>query len=532
MNTTGLNWYTPPRLLLLFCVLNLLNHVERGNVGSLAVNGGFENVTCAKELCGGHDQPHRGSLSCRKLCGYTGFQGEFEIRNSQDGLLATFFTTGLLVGSPPAAQAIKYVHPFTVMAVGQTMFAAALLACGFAQSFPLLITYRFFAAAAEPTLTVIAPAYIVETAPPGRRAQWASLYYLCVPGGYALGYAFGGCFCDVCWRWSFRILAAISFPPAVFLAVAKRVDLRPKVTPLELKSFPLWREGSWLLVGPHPRNPPEQEDGAMGDALRSAHSPFIVAGELRRSRRSGGDSFKSAAAAAVAAGPPPTADARPTVPPDWLWDDPPTSFASDLRQILVPHYVLVVAGLACLNAVMGVLWYWGPKASAAMFPSCREHSDALFSAITACGGVVGTLVGACVLDARGGGFRNGALLCGIASVLGFFTVGAGLWMPPDQPSPYGFFGLLCIGLGCLFAMATPASAAVLFAVPVEVRPTAVAMSFFGRHAFGDLTSPLYSGAIQDAVGDWRVTFSCCVPLLLAGAALFACALCVHRPIRG
>lgn len=66
-------------------------------------------------------------------------------------------------------------------------------------------------------------------------------------------------------------------------------------------------------------------------------------------------------------------------------------------------------------------------------------------------------------------------------------------------------GLFFLALGAcelaIFISISPTNAAVLISVPVELRASAMAVSIFAIHLFGDLISPPLIGKLSDAFGD-------------------------------
>ncbi|OIT06134.1 putative sphingolipid transporter spinster -like 2 [Nicotiana attenuata] len=68
------------RLLAVFCVINLLNYVDRGTIASNGVNG--SRKTCTKT----------GTCSPG-----SGIQGDFDLSNFQDGVISSAFMVGLLI---------------------------------------------------------------------------------------------------------------------------------------------------------------------------------------------------------------------------------------------------------------------------------------------------------------------------------------------------------------------------------------------------------------------------------------------------
>ena len=67
------------------------------------------------------------------------------------------------------------------------------------------------------------------------------------------------------------------------------------------------------------------------------------------------------------------------------------------------------------------------------------------------------------------------------------------------PTATGFFVLAFFCEVATFASTAPIAAALLRAVPVELRASSMALTIFAIHLFGDLWSPLALGALRDVL---------------------------------
>ncbi|GJN26976.1 hypothetical protein PR202_gb14946 [Eleusine coracana subsp. coracana] len=83
------SWFTPKRLLVMFCIINMLNYVDRGAIASNGVNG--SQKSCSGGTC----------------TSGSGIQGDFNLNNFEDGVLSSAFMVGLLVASPIFASLAK-----------------------------------------------------------------------------------------------------------------------------------------------------------------------------------------------------------------------------------------------------------------------------------------------------------------------------------------------------------------------------------------------------------------------------------------
>jgi MFS family permease len=166
-----------------------------------------------------------------------------------------------------------------------------------------------------------------------------------------------------------------------------------------------------------------------------------------------------------------------------------------------PSYVYAVAGYVAQTFALGGFTAW-----AAPFlyrKLCLELHDAdfVFGAITAVTGLVGTGVGGLVADRVRGEDRTRAALrvCAWSSAVAAPLALVALLMP----TAVGFFIAMGVCELAIFASVSPTNAAVLLSAPAGLRASAMAISIFAIHLFGDLVSPPVIGLLSDAFGDSR-----------------------------
>ena len=87
-------------------------------------------------------------------------------------------------------------------------------------------------------------------------------------------------------------------------------------------------------------------------------------------------------------------------------------------------------------------------------------------------------------------------------------------------SPVGFFTILALGCALLFASTAAVNVALMWSVPEENRPMAMALSIIIIHAFGDVPSPVIIGYISDH-NTPGFTFTATVTYLLVCIAFWA-----------
>ncbi|KAL8137255.1 hypothetical protein V2J09_003256 [Rumex salicifolius] len=186
----------PSWLLVIFCLINLVNYIDRGAIASNGVNGDQETCTEAGVCSGG-----------------TGIQGEFSLSNFEDGLLSSAFMVGLLIASPIFASLAKRVNPFRLIGAGLSIWTIAVIGCGFSYSFWFITLCRMLVGVGEASFISLAAPFIDDNAPVAQKSAWLGAFYMCIPTGNAFGYIYGGLVGTyLTWRWAFWIEAMLMLP--------------------------------------------------------------------------------------------------------------------------------------------------------------------------------------------------------------------------------------------------------------------------------------------------------------------------------
>ncbi|KAH0923020.1 hypothetical protein HID58_023038 [Brassica napus] len=217
------SWFSPKKLLFVFCVVNLINYIDRGAIASNGVNGSLGTCTSTGTCSSG-----------------SGIQGDFNLSNFQDGVLSSAFMVGLLVASPIFASVAKSVNPFRLIGIGLSIWTLAVIGCGLSFDFWSITFCRMFVGVGEASFVSLAAPFIDDNAPHAQvatsgmymftaKSAWLAMFYMCIPTGYALGYVYGGLVGSVLpWRAAFWGEAILMLPFAVLGFVIK---------PLHLKGF-------------------------------------------------------------------------------------------------------------------------------------------------------------------------------------------------------------------------------------------------------------------------------------------------------
>ncbi|KAJ6310331.1 hypothetical protein OIU76_015125 [Salix suchowensis] len=384
------SWFTPKRLLVIFCVINLINYVDRGAIASNGVNG--SRRTCSK------------SGTCTSG---SGIQGDFNLNNFEDGVLSSAFMVGLLVACPIFASLANSVNPFRLIGVGLSVWTVAVVGCGFSFNFWTITICRMLVGVGEASFISLAAPFIDDNAPVAKKTLWLGIFYMCIPTGYALGYVYGGLIGGhFNWRFAFYGEAILMLPFAVLGFVMKPLQLRG-FAPAESKKALTSIETAALEV-----------QGAMQTFLLSK-------GSMKSS--------KSKCA--------------------FIDLNQFSRFMRDIKELLHEKvYVVNVLGYIAYNFVIGAYSYWGPKAGYNIYN--MSNADMIFGGVTIVCGIVGTIAGGYVLDFINSTISNafkllsavtfvGAIFCFSAfcfksmyAFLAFFAIGELLVFATQAPVNY------------------------------------------------------------------------------------------------
>lgn len=351
------SWFTPKRLLLIFCIINLINYVDRGAIASNGVNGSLGTCTESGVCTSG-----------------SGIQGDFKLSNFKDGILSSAFMVGLLVASPIFASLAKSHNPFRLIGVGLSVWTFAAAGCGSSVDFWSIAICRMLVGVGEASFISLAAPFIDDNAPAAQKTAWLAMFYMCIPSGVALGYVYGGYVGGhFNWRYAFWGEAILMLPFAVFGFVMKPLQLKgfaPVVSRkglLDIESDSATEVANSLLVA---------EDEAI-----NIKPPFKVT--------SGSSKFSSNF----------------------------SIFLKDIRGLLLDKvYVVNVLGYVAYNFVIGAYSYWGPKAGYNIYH--MTNADMTFGGVTIVCGIVGTLAGGFILDSMSATISNAFKLLSGATFLG------------------------------------------------------------------------------------------------------------------
>lgn len=171
-----------------------------------------------------------------------------------------------------------------------------------------------------------------------------------------------------------------------------------------------------------------------------------------------------------------------------------------LNLFRMPDYLLVVLGYTAYTFALGAFAHWGPTFLYRVHGVAVEHAGTFFGAVLVVAGLVGTMIGG--FAATAWHKRNPA---GYAWTLGLSVLVA-------VPLAFAAFlvearllSMTCLAAAMffLFLPTGPVNTLILETVPINLRASAMAVSIFMIHLFGDMWSPEIVGRIADSTGSLR-----------------------------
>jgi len=130
------------------------------------------------------------------------------------GSLATAFTVSYMLCAPVFGWLADRMSRWLLVGVGVILWSVASGASGLAGTFGLLLITRLFIGIGEAGYGPAAPTIISDLYPVERRGAVLSWFYMAIPLGSALGYAWGELFAKYLgWRWAFYAVV----PPGLVL---------------------------------------------------------------------------------------------------------------------------------------------------------------------------------------------------------------------------------------------------------------------------------------------------------------------------
>ena len=190
-----------------------------------------------------------------------------------------------------------------------------------------------------------------------------------------------------------------------------------------------------------------------------------------------------------------------------------SSAAARLAAIArIPAWRRTVAGYAAYTFALGALAFWTPAFLERVRGLPRAQATVLFGAIAVLTGFTGTFTGGWLGDRLLRRSRQAYLWVSGAATLAAAPAALVAFTSPSKPV---YLAAIVVAETLLFMSTGPVNSAIVNAVPADRRASAIALSTFAIHLFGDVPSPPLLGAISDATS--LATAFLLVPAVIAVA---------------
>ncbi|HET7506125.1 MAG TPA: MFS transporter [Kofleriaceae bacterium] len=412
-------------------------------------------------------------------------RGELALSNFEAGLLNTAFLIGYFVTSPWFGARADKSARMGLIALGVVIWSIATVASGLATGFWSLLAARIVVGVGEASFTVLAPTVIDDIMPSGNKGKALAVFFLAIPLGYAMGYILGG---SIAHHWATQLNPVVIYDHHVSFAWDRLehhldpVVLRQHVIVYAPDSLAAWRTAFLITGGP-------------GVAL--ALTCLLIAEPARK-----------------------LLDTR-------------ARLIDGLREMIaIPLFRRAVLGYCAYVAAVAGFSYWAPNFLLERFPGRLndETANFWFGIVLIAAGAIGTFAGgqwtdrgqralpAAAPDAPYDAAEHKAC---VNVALRVCAVGMAVAAPLAAvcfllPSPTLFFVVAFVVEIGVFLSTSPINIAIMRAVPVELRASAVAASVFAIHLFGDLWSSAALGLLQDVLP--IILAMMAIPLTFAGSA--------------
>jgi len=189
-------------------------------------------------------------------------------------------------------------------------------------------------------------------------------------------------------------------------------------------------------------------------------------------------------------------------------------------------YWTAVAGLTLMTFSIGGLANWMPSFLELERGMKPADAGLYFGAITAAAGLTGTLVGGWLGDVFDRRSTTGGMNLsgwGLLLAVPFMAIVARV------PNQLVIFAAIAAAQFLIFLNNGPLNAAIVSAVPADVRSFAVGLSVLAYHALGDAISPPIIGWIADRSSLGTAILLNALPVALGGLILVVGARLLHQP---
>jgi MFS family permease len=173
-------------------------------------------------------------------------------------------------------------------------------------------------------------------------------------------------------------------------------------------------------------------------------------------------------------------------------------FTDVFGLLRIPDYLFVVLGYTAYTFALGAFALWGPAFFSRVHQVPVEKAATFFGVVLVVAGLIGTLLGGMIATKWQKRSRGGYALTLGLSVLAAVPVATLAFVLNDKTA-----SMLCLAsaMFLLFLPTGPVNTLILETVPVNLRASAMALSIFMIHLFGDMWSPELVGRASDLLRD-------------------------------
>ena len=175
----------------------------------------------------------------------------------------------------------------------------------------------------------------------------------------------------------------------------------------------------------------------------------------------------------------------------------PPGWKDILHLVCIPEYALAVLGYAAYTFALGAFAFWGPTFLQRVHGVAGARASDFLGEVTVLAGLAGTLIGGFAATAwhkrnpAGYAWTLGlAALAAVPLAFGAVLAATTVWS----------MAFLAATIFFLFLPTGPVNTIIMEVVPANLRASAMAISIFAIHLFGDLGSPAMVGKLSDFLG--------------------------------
>jgi len=160
-------------------------------------------------------------------------------------------------------------------------------------------------------------------------------------------------------------------------------------------------------------------------------------------------------------------------------------------------YVIAVVGYALYTFALGGMSFWVPMYLNRERGLSLPRADFLIGLLTVIAGIGGTFLGGYLADKLAPRLRQAYLYVSGVSMLAAIPAA---WLAFTATTPAGYISAFFAAEFLAFFSTGPINVVLVSVVSVGIRATAMAVSVFMIHFFGDAAAPWVLGALSDALG--------------------------------